>query len=47
MTPSQSPNERPLMRPVYVLLLCAGYAYVAFFFLFIFRTILFPEYFQR
>jgi hypothetical protein len=48
-TPMTSDNaeERPLMPAVYVLLLCAGYVYVAFFFLFMFRTILFPEYFRR
>jgi hypothetical protein len=47
MTPSQSPDERPFSRPVFVLLVCAGYAYAAFFFLFMFRTILLPEYFAR
>jgi hypothetical protein len=44
---SDSPEARPLMRPVYALLLCAGYVYVIFFFLFMFRTILFPDYFPR
>jgi hypothetical protein len=35
------------LRAVYIVLLCAGYAYVIFFFLFMFRSIFFPEYFAH
>jgi hypothetical protein len=43
----QPPDERPLWRPLFVILLCTGYVFVAFFFFFMFRTILLPEYFAR
>jgi hypothetical protein len=44
---SQPPDERPLLRPLFVILLCTGYLYVAFFFFLMFRTILLPEHFAR
>jgi hypothetical protein len=47
MTSSQSPDERPLVRPLFALLVCAGYVYAAFFLFFMFRTIILPEYFAR
>jgi hypothetical protein len=40
---SQPPDQRPLLRPLFVILLCTGYVYVPFFFFLMFRTILLPD----
>jgi hypothetical protein len=45
--PLRSYDHRPPLQSVFVLLLLAGYVYVAFFFLFMFRTVLFPDYFAH
>jgi hypothetical protein len=44
-TPHRSFDDRPLLQPLFVFLLFTGYVYVAYFFFFMFRTVLFPDYF--
>ena len=44
---SDSPEQGARKRTVYLLLICVGYAYILFFFLFMFRTVFFPQYFER
>jgi hypothetical protein len=40
---SRSPDQRSATRALFAILLCAGFVYVAFFFMF--RTVLFPNLF--
>jgi hypothetical protein len=42
---SQSPDQRSAMRALFAILLCTGFVYVAFFYFFMFRTVLFPDLF--
>jgi hypothetical protein len=45
MTPESS--NPTASRAVYAILLCVGYAYVLFFFIFMFRSFLWPDYFAH
>jgi hypothetical protein len=42
---SQSPDQRSARRALFAILLCAGFVYVAFFYFFMFRKVLFPNLF--
>jgi hypothetical protein len=42
---SQSPDERSARRVLFAISLCAAFVYVAFFYFFMFRTVLLPSLF--
>jgi hypothetical protein len=42
-----APRSVSPLATLFVILLCTGYLYVAFFFFFMFRTILLPEHYAR
>jgi hypothetical protein len=43
MMAPEIPDERPLVRPVFLILVCAGYVSVVFLFFLMFRTVIFPS----